>query len=248
MAKKPLVRAEGPPADAVNAQVRRLLAANAQVQADVKGRSGADPDEEVTVTLLKAIIDQLPERVFAKDLQGRFLVANDAVARDRGLEQSEDIVGKTDFDLFPVDVAQGYFELEQALLSTGEPMIDVEEERLDENGAHKWLLTSKAPMRNDRGEIVGLIGVGRDITERKRIDEDQRAERALFRSMIDRVPDYLFVKDRQSRFVVANRAVAEDLGRKPEDLIGRTDFDLHRGELAAKFFADEQRIIASGNP
>ena len=68
-------------------------------------------------------------------------------------------------------------------------------------------------------------------------------ERELFRAMIDQVPDYLFVKNRESKFLVANKAVAADLGLPPDALIGKTDFDLHPLGLASKFFADEQNVI-----
>ena len=224
----------------------RLAAANAAVQADVERRLGAEPDGEVERQLLRAIINQIPELVYAKDIAGRFVAANQAVARDTGLERSADLIGKTDFDLFPPDVAQRFFDIEQAIMASGTPMIDMEEQRTDQNGAPKWLLTSKVPMSGDRGDIVGLIGVARNISERKRAEQDLKAERALFRALIDQVPDYLFAKDTGCRFVIANLAVAADLGLLPEDLIGKTDFQLHPQELAAKFFADEQRVIGSG--
>ena len=246
MAKNPLVGPDGFPADTIQEQVRRLQAANARTQAEIAGESGARVPENPAASLLKAVIDQLPERVYAKDMHGRFLMANDAVARDHGLERSEDIVGRTDFDLFPADVAQGHFDAEQAMLASGEPMIDVEEERFDRTGAPKLFLTSKSPMRDESGAIVGLVGVKRDITARKRIEQDLQAERTLFRSMIDQLPDYLFVKDLQGRFVVANRAVADDLGRKSGDLIGKTDFDFHREEIATKFCRDDQRVMTTG--
>lgn len=70
----------------------------------------------------------------------------------------------------------------------------------------------------------------------------------LLRALVDSVPDYLFVKDTKSRFVVANPAVAEDLGLMVSDLIGKTDFDLHPRKLAEKFFADEQAVVESGKP
>ena len=77
---------------------------------------------------------------------------------------------------------------------------------------------------------------------------DRNVERLLLRALITWVPDYLFVKDAQSRFILANRAVADDLGLAAEDLVGKTDFDLHSAELANKFYADEQRVIHSGLP
>jgi diguanylate cyclase (GGDEF)-like protein/PAS domain S-box-containing protein len=232
----------------VEAQISRLISANARLHADVERRLGSGSDWEVERALLRAIINQVPELVYAKDTKGRFVVANDAVARDVGLNRSEDLIGKTDFDLFPAEMAQGFFDIEQRIIASGQPMIDMDEKRTDESGDTKWLLTTKVPMKDDRGEIVGLIGVARNITERVRAETNWKAERALFRAMIDQVPDYLFVKDTRSRFVVANRAVAADLGLKPEDLIGKTDFELHPSERARKFFSDEQKVIKSYEP
>ena len=79
-------------------------------------------------------------------------------------------------------------------------------------------------------------------------EQEWQAERTLLRAMIDQVPDYLFVKDTESRFVIANKAVAADLGKKPEEIIGKTDFELHPPERAEKFFADEQNVVRSGEP
>ena len=158
------------------------------------------------------------------------------------------MIGKTDFDLYPKELAQGFFDIEQEIVTTGRSMIDMEELRTDEAGATKWLLTTKLPMKDDAGEIVGLIGVARNITERKRSEQELKAKRSLFRAMIDQVQDYLFVKDTESRFVVANRAVAADLGFRPDDVLGKTDFELHPADLAARFFADEQKVISSGEP
>lgn len=73
-------------------------------------------------------------------------------------------------------------------------------------------------------------------------------ERTWLRAMIDQVPDYLFVKDRQNRFVVANRAVAADLGRTPESIIGLTDADLHQPDRSGEFMADDTRVIETGEP
>jgi diguanylate cyclase (GGDEF)-like protein/PAS domain S-box-containing protein len=248
MAKRRLTGPDSGPGDTVDSPLERLVSANAQVQADTQERFAAGLDWQVERFALKAIISQLPELVYAKDTMGRFLAANDAVARDIGLERSEDLIGKTDFDLFPPDLAQGFHDIEQEIIASGTPMINMEESRIDETGASNWLRTSKLPMRDDRGEIIGLIGVARDITERKRAEQAGNAERALFRAMIDQVPDYLFAKDTGSRFIVVNRAVAADLGLQPDDLIGKTDFELHWADLARKFFADEQKVISSGEP
>jgi diguanylate cyclase (GGDEF)-like protein/PAS domain S-box-containing protein len=145
--------------------LNRLVAANARVQ-DTAMRA----DWAVERVLLKAIINQVPELLYAKDTKGRFVAANDAVARDNGLQRAEELIGKTDFDNFPAETAQRFFDIEQAIIASGHPMIDMEELRSDESGNTKWLLTTKVPMKDDNGIIVGLIGVARNITERKRAE------------------------------------------------------------------------------
>jgi diguanylate cyclase (GGDEF)-like protein/PAS domain S-box-containing protein len=245
---RPKRRPDGNPAQTVGAQIGRLISANERAQADLARRGPLPPDWAVERMLLKAIINQVPELLYAKDTEGRFVAANDAVARDNGLKRSEELIGKTDFDLHSLEMAQSFFDIEQRIIASGQPMIDMEELRTNESGGTKWLLTSKFPMRDDRGEIIGLIGVARNITDRKHAEQSWKAERALFRAMIDQVPDYLFVKDTESRFVVANRAVAADIGLKPNDLIGKTDFELHPPDLARKFFNDEQMVISSQEP
>jgi PAS domain S-box-containing protein len=82
----------------------------------------------------------------------------------------------TDFDLYPAAVAQGFFDIEQRIISSGQPMIDMEEARTDEFGGMKWLLTTRVPMRNDHGEIVGLVVMARNITERVRAERALKAE------------------------------------------------------------------------
>ena len=86
----------------------RLAAANARLQADLDQRMASSPQWPVERVLLKAIINQLPEQLYAKDTKGRFVAANDVVARDNGLQRAEELIGKTDFDPFSAKVAQGF--------------------------------------------------------------------------------------------------------------------------------------------
>ncbi len=226
----------------------RLVAANGKVQSDFVQRVAFGAADNAERQLLNALFSQLPIRLFVKDLEGRFLVANDAVAKMNGFQRGEELIGKTDFDLFSEEVAQRFYDAEQTIMSGGEPMFDSEVMRKNSRGETEWLRSTKLPLRDDTGKIIGLIGMSQDITERKNVEEQLEAERMLFRAMIDQVPDYLFVKDKESRFVVANKAVASDLGLQPDELIGKTDFELHQHDLAEKFYSDEQKVIGSGEP
>ncbi|MDR6663943.1 diguanylate cyclase (GGDEF)-like protein/PAS domain S-box-containing protein [Rhizobium sp. 1399] len=128
---------------------------------------------------LKAIVHELPDFLYVKDRDGRFVFANAVMARSHGLENAAEIAGKRDFDLFDFETARRHFDIEQEIMSGGEPRIDMEELVPLPDGATMCRLTSKIPLRNDRGEVVGLIGVSRDITGRKRQEELYRGQANL---------------------------------------------------------------------
>ncbi|MFK0331548.1 EAL domain-containing protein [Rhizobium sp. NPDC090275] len=126
---------------------------------------------------LKAIIHELPDFFYVKDRTSRFVFANATVARAFGIDDPEDLAGKRDFDFFDFQTARGYFEVEQEIMATGKHRLDVEEMvRSTLSEIVTCRLTSKLPLRNDKGDVVGLIGVSRDITERKRQEEFRRAQ------------------------------------------------------------------------
>jgi PAS domain S-box-containing protein len=120
---------------------------------------------------LQALIDQLPDYLWVKDTESRFVVANLALAMDCGMTASTDLIGLTDFEFHSPDKAMNFYAREQEVLRSGIPMIDEEEAIIDASGQRKWLSSSKLPLRNDEGKVVGLIGVARDITARLRAEE-----------------------------------------------------------------------------
>ncbi len=119
--------------------------------------------------LLRSLIDCVPDYLFIKDTESRFVIANPAVAKDLGLTVA-DLVGKTDFDLHLPELAEKFFADEQAAMASGEPRIDIEEFIVTVSGETKWMAASKVPLRSPSGEIVGIVGVCRDISERKRME------------------------------------------------------------------------------
>ncbi len=117
---------------------------------------------------LRAMIDQVPDYLFVKDLNHRFVVVNQAVARIHGRLHPSELIGKTDFDLHPNMVAIEFLAVEQAIFDTGTPSIDREEEVVDAvTGAKTWLSTSKLALHNERNDIIGIVGISRDVTLRK---------------------------------------------------------------------------------
>nr|WP_233290718.1 EAL domain-containing protein [Shinella sp. PSBB067] len=117
---------------------------------------------------LEAMIDEVPDYLYFKDRNSRFIVANRAIVNDNRHEGLDSLVGLSDFDIHPEHVARGFFNTEQEIIRTGRAMLDMEELVRDSSGNLKWLLTSKLPVRDAGGEVIGIVGIARDITGRKR--------------------------------------------------------------------------------
>ncbi|MCX7683483.1 MAG: GAF domain-containing protein, partial [Anaerolineae bacterium] len=122
--------------------------------------------------LLRTIIDLIPENVYVKDTGCRKTLANLADLKYLGVRTEAEALGKTDFDFYPPDIASHFWEDDQFVLRTGKPVLNREEMIVSPEGETRWLLTSKVPLRDSDGRITGLVGVGRDITERKRAEEE----------------------------------------------------------------------------
>ena len=119
---------------------------------------------------LQTLIDQLPDNLWVKDVGSRFVISNIVTAERMGLTRTADLIGKTDLEMLPPEIAQKFYADEQQVIRTGEPIKDIEEYVFDAQGDKVWVLTTKAPLFDERNQIFGVAGVSRDITERKRAD------------------------------------------------------------------------------
>jgi PAS domain S-box-containing protein len=124
-------------------------------------------------SLLRTLIDNVPDLIYVKDTDSRYVVSNNAFARRVGATTPEEMIGKTVFDLFPKELAEQYCADDQELIRLGQPMLNREEQSVDETGNRLWSLTSEVPLRDSSGKIVGLVGIARDITKRKKMEEDR---------------------------------------------------------------------------
>ena len=200
--------------------------------------------------LLRMVIDNLPDYIYAKDKQGHFVLNNHAHANDLGAKSPAEMKGKSDFDFFPQELAAQFFADEQKIIETGGPVINQEQYKCrpgDKSGKKYWSVTSKVIWRDQSGDILGTMGITRDIHESKTAQEALRKSEEQLQAMLDNIPDRIYFKDTQSRFLKLSWALARRLGLENPDLaIGKTDFDFFSPERAREFYEDEQRIIQSG--
>jgi PAS domain S-box-containing protein len=197
--------------------------------------------------LLRALIDNLPDGIYAKDTAGRKTLANPADLKNLRCKTEAEAIGKSDFDFFPKEIAEKFWADDLKVIA-GQPVINREEYLFDEAGRKRWLLTSKLPLRDQDGKIVGLIGIGRNITRLKGAEEALVRERLLLRALIDNLPDCIYAKDTAGRKTLANPADLKNLRCQTEaEAIGKNDFDLFPKDIAEKFWADDLKVIA-GQP
>jgi len=212
-------------------------------------RNSAEQELAAERNLLRALLETVPDRIYFKDEQSRFVRVNPAMVALFKAAGSEGVVGKTDFDFFTREHAEQAFADEQEIMRTGKPVVGKVEKATLPDGRIGWVLTTKLPLRDRSGKIIGTMGMSRDITRIKRIEDELAAERNMLRSVIENIPDPIFVKDAQGHYMLDNSAHCKTLGASSrEDVIGRTSFDFFPAEEATAFKRDDDRVVATGVP
>ncbi len=130
-----------------------------------------EPAARSGYSVLRTLIDALPDLIYVKDTESRFVLANAAVAHNLGLESSDELVGKTDSDFYAEDLAAQYRARERQVIQSGEAVVNLEEYGVDGAGAPQWGLTTMVPWRDRHGDVVQLLCITRDITDRKRAED-----------------------------------------------------------------------------
>ncbi len=126
--------------------------------------------------LFEQLLDLIPDRIYFKDRDSRFIIANKYVSEIMGAKKPSDLVGKTDFDFYDTETAQPYFDDEQRIMKKGESLIAKEEKGYDKKGNVIVVSTTKIAVRDKHNKVVGIIGIGRDISAQKKTEETLKAQ------------------------------------------------------------------------
>ncbi|THB74951.1 MAG: PAS domain-containing sensor histidine kinase [Desulfobulbaceae bacterium] len=196
------------------------------------------------VNILSSLIHSVPLRVYAKDRQGRFIFANLNYCQNVGKSLTE-ILGKTDYDIHPTNLAEKYLADDQMIMSSRKTRM-IEESWQSFDGEIQHIQVVKTPLLDNLNpdEVLGTLGVFWDITEKKQAELQIEEERTFLRKVIDSIPAYIYVKDLNGNFIIANRSVAEFMGAdSPEVLVGKNDFDFYPRDVALIFLENEKKLI-----
>lgn len=181
--------------------------------------------------LLRTVIDNIPNNVFVKDVNGKFLLNNRESMRLLRVSRQEDLIGKSDFDFLPANLSQMWAEEQQRIMQNDATVIDQEVFQPWRPNERRYLLYSAIPLHNERGEVIGMLGIDRDITQAKKAEKAIREKEAFLRALLDATPDIAFLMNTNGEFLTANKPLAESLGSTVEDLLGKYGFGYIKGEM-----------------
>jgi PAS domain S-box-containing protein len=172
----------------VQERTAELIQANADLQAQIAERRRIEEELLTERNLLRTLIDNAPEQIYVKDTESQFVLANTATMMRLNISTPDQLLGKTDIDFFLPEQAAEYRAEELAVLQSGRPMVNKEESSINpQTGTLSWGLTTKVPVRDAHGQIIGLVGMSRDITELKRAEEQLRANEIQLRAYTQRL-------------------------------------------------------------
>ena len=206
------------------------------------------------ITLLAAeekyhsIFDHLIEGIFQTTPDGRYLLANMALARIYGYNTPQELMDSV------TDIGRKLYveesrrdEFVRAMQEQG-TITGFESQIYRKDGTIIWISENCHARRDSRGELLYYEGTVEDITHRKQTEENLRNSEALYHSLVETIPQNIFRKDTQGKFIFANQHFCKALGIKLEEIVGKTDFDFFPAELAEKYRRDDWRVMETGEP
>jgi len=197
--------------------------------------------------IIEGIINSIPMRVFWKDKDLVFLGCNTTFAHDAGYADSKDIVGKDDYQMVWRDQAELYRADDLQVIESGRSKLFIEEPQTTPEGKVIVLLTSKIPLKSSTGEVVGVLGIYMDITERSKMETALRESKEFLDKIINSIRDPIFVLDRQHRHILVNEAMCEMSNRPCEEFIGKTPYDFFPKEQVDVFTHRDEAVFETGN-
>jgi len=209
---------------------------------DITEKKKAEKDVLEERKLLRTLIDNLPDTIYVKDQYCRKVIANPADLKVIGLGTEEEVIGKTDLELFPDEIGlRGHLD-DLRVIQRGESVLNRQEAFYNAEGKKRWLLTSKIPIFDNEGNSLGLVGIGRDITEIKKAEEQ-----ILKLSMsIEQSPSTIVITDVSGNIEYVNAKFTEITGYSAEEAIGQNSRILKSGHTPDEVYEQMWKAIGSG--
>jgi PAS domain S-box-containing protein len=220
---------------------------------DISDRKEAEQKLRESQQLLQLVFDTLPQCIYWKDKDSRYLGCNQQFAQDVGLYTPEEVIGKTDSDLAWKKYAHLDRAEDELIMAGGTPKIDKEEIRTSQEGQVFCLRTNKIALKNEQGQVIGIFGSYEDISDRQEKQQQIEAAKDFLDKVIDSIGNPVFVQDAEHKWVLLNDAfyqflgnVSDSVGLSKEELIGKSDYDVFSKEQADMLWAKDELVMVTG--
>lgn len=224
---------------------RTLRETNRRLETEVHERERSERALKHSEALYHSLVESLPLSITRRDVQGRLVFANQRFCT-RFNRTLDELLGKTDDELFPPELAAQRRQADRQVIETGTTVETLEERPLPD-GQTRYVQAIRTPVYDGGQAVIGVLGIFWDVTDKRRAAAELEHERFLLRTLMDNLPERIYFKDIESRFLRNSRAHLERFGlTEAAQAIGKTDFDFFTDEHAREAFEDEQALIRSG--
>lgn len=164
-------------------------------------------------SLFQALMDYIPDFLYYKDMKSRFLKVSKSMLKNFSVTEESEILGKSDFDFFDEAHARPAYDNEQEIIATGKPLLGKLEQEIHKDGKETWAETTKMPLFDESGEIIGTFGISKDVTQSVRTRQEVVFKSNVLQSMVETIPDAIATFDKDYQIVIANDAIRQRFER-----------------------------------
>lgn len=192
-----------------------------RIEIELEERKKIEKDLVKERNQLRTLIDNSADLIYVKDNKSRFVVANNCLADMVGAASPTELIDKNDYNFFSKEIADVFYTDEQELFKTGIPLLNKEEKTIDHEGKEYTISTSKVPLKNNAGEIYGLVGIGRNITKEKIIHEELKRTKRFLEQLLQSTPSGIFSIDSNKNITLWNNRAEQITGYTESEIIGK---------------------------
>lgn len=213
---------------------------------DISDRKNAAKELKKQRDFLQKVIDAVPARIFWKDTASVYLGCNTSFVHDCGMNTHHEVIGRNDDVMVWKKDAEVYRADDHKVMTGKISKLKYEEPFINKAGEPVVWRTSKVPLTNDEGEVIGVLATSENVTEEKMAEAEMRRQRDMFELVINSVPSFIFWKDINLNYLGCNKAFSDYAGLKePDEIVGKSDHDMVWGTEAEKFRVDDMAVIDS---
>ena len=212
---------------------------------DITERRRAEDALRASENKYRILIENVPQKIFLKDKNAVYISCNENYAHDLKIK-SDEISGKTDYDFYPKELAEKYRADDKKIIERGRT--EEVEEKYIRNGQEVWVNTIKTPVKDEKGNLVGILGIFWDITDRKKAEESLRESVETLRAFLNANPEVSFLMDAKGTVLVANESLFKRFSKNSEEIIGSCLYDLFPEDVTKKRKYHFDEVFRTGKP